>query len=308
MSSPAEAHANEPARTRRVREIDFARPTKFGQDQQRRIERAHEGFCRSAGTMLSAELRHGVELELENVAQLTWTAALAEVPKPSLLAVLEVQPLGRRVLFSGGLDFVFRALEKVLGSPLTSEPPERDLTEIELILARRVFNVLLGPLSVTWDELLGVQLSLVGLESQEANLHLAPASEPTLFISLNVKIDDHSSPLTLVVPYSTIAPVVSRLPGGRQGLAGPSSDPQTAQSLRAALAGVGIELRAEVAAVELTIEEVLGLKPGDVLRLGASADAGVTLCANSVPIHRCKPGRSGTRRAVEVLERLEGLE
>lgn len=308
MSSPAEAHANDATRARRVREIDFARPTKFGQDQQRRIERAHEAFCRSAGTLLSAELRHPVELELANIAQLTWSAALAEVPKPSLFAVLEVQPLGRRLLLAGGLDFVFRGIEKVLGSPVSSTPPERELTEIELVLAKRVFNVLLGPLSVTWDELLGVQLSLVSLESQEANLHLAPASEPTLSISLNVQIDDEPSPLAIVVPYSTIAPVVNRLPGGRHGVAGPTGDPQTALSLRAALAGVGIELRAEVAAVELTIEEVLGLKPGDVLRLGASAEAGVTLCANSFPIHRCKPGRSGTRRAIEVLERLEDFE
>ncbi len=65
-------------------------------------------------------------------------------------------------------------------------------------------------------------------------------------------------------------------------------------------------VRAEVAAVELPIEEVLALKPGDVLRLDGRADDGVTIYAGSVPVHRGRPGRSGARRAVQVTHRLTG--
>jgi flagellar motor switch protein FliM len=65
-------------------------------------------------------------------------------------------------------------------------------------------------------------------------------------------------------------------------------------------------VRAEVAAVDLPIEQVLGLAPGDVLRLDARADDGVTLFAGAVPMHRAMPGRSGGRRAVQVTERLGG--
>jgi len=42
-----------------------------------------------------------------------------------------------------------------------------------------------------------------------------------------------------------------------------------------------------------------------VLRLGP-ASSGSALYADNVAIHRTKPGRSGTRRAVEILERIEG--
>jgi flagellar motor switch protein FliM len=41
-----------------------------------------------------------------------------------------------------------------------------------------------------------------------------------------------------------------------------------------------------------------------VLRLDAPAEAGVTLFADKVPVHRAKPGRSGSRRAVQVTERV----
>ena len=39
--------------------------------------------------------------------------------------------------------------------------------------------------------------------------------------------------------------------------------------------------------------------------LGVAPDTGVTVYANSVPIHRARPGSSSGRRAVEILERLE---
>jgi len=43
-----------------------------------------------------------------------------------------------------------------------------------------------------------------------------------------------------------------------------------------------------------------------VLRLDGRADAGVTIYAGDVPVHRGMPGRSGGRRAVQVTHRLEG--
>src|SRR5262245_21686228 len=82
----------EPARARRakrVRDIDFSRPSKFGQDQQRRLERAHEAFCRSASQHLSAELLTEIEMEVLSVDQLTWSTAVAQVPQPSLSAIVE---------------------------------------------------------------------------------------------------------------------------------------------------------------------------------------------------------------------------
>ncbi|MGH2948384.1 MAG: FliM/FliN family flagellar motor switch protein, partial [Solirubrobacteraceae bacterium] len=77
-----------------------------------------------------------------------------------------------------------------------------------------------------------------------------------------------------------------------------------AERVRRAVGRVDMTVRAEVASVELPIEQVLALQAGDVLRLNAPADGGVTLYADKVPVHRAKPGRAGSRRAVQVVERV----
>ncbi len=50
----------------------------------------------------------------------------------------------------------------------------------------------------------------------------------------------------------------------------------------------------------LPIESVLALKEGDLLRLNSPAAGGITLYADQVPVHTGRPGRSGSRRAVQV--------
>jgi flagellar motor switch protein FliM len=289
-----------------VREVDFSRPNKFTQEQQRRFERAHEAFCRTVSTQLSAELRTPVELEVINVAQHTWSSALVEIPQPSIFGVVELQPVGSRILVAIELPTILRLIVRLLGGPGGGRVAARELTEIELALTRRLFATLLAQLSVTWQELLEVTLELLGLESSLQAVQLAPPSEPSLTVTMETRSEGSSSTITLIVPHRAIEPVIAALPTGHYGeLDAGAPDPAAAAAVRASLAAVGVEVRAEVAAIDMSVEDVLALKPGDVVRLGAPAAAGVLLYADAVPVHRARPGRSGRRRAVEVLERLE---
>jgi flagellar motor switch protein FliM len=291
-------------RTKRVREIDFSRPSKFAPDQQRRLERAHEAFCRTSSTQLSAELLSSIELEVLGVEQLTWSGALHQIPQPSIAAVVHAHPLDTQVVLTAELSLVVRLIERLLGGTPSTKLRLRELTEIETALVRRIFGTLLEQLSVTWQELADVSLSLGGIEPHIANLNsLAPPSEPTLTLTIEVKIDKASSTISLLLPHRSVEPIADRLSTGQFGESAP--DRAAADAVRARVAGVEVELRAEVAATTMTIDEVLMLQPGHVLRLGAPAADGVTLYAGHVPAHRAQPGRNGNHRAVQVVERLE---
>jgi flagellar motor switch protein FliM len=129
-------------------------------------------------------------------------------------------------------------------------------------------------------------------------------SEPTLALTMEARMDRDSATLALLLPYSAIAPVAHRF-SSRDDV-GATDDESQSAAVREAVGRVEMTVRAEVAAVDLPIEQVLALQPGDVLRLDARADEGVTLFADAVPMHRAMPGRSGGRRAVQVARRLEG--
>jgi len=302
---PEKTHAPT-RRPRRVREIDFTRPVKLAPDQQRRFERAHETFCRTASTRLSAELRTPFELEVINVEQLTWSAALAGVPQPSLFGVVGTKPLETTILLCMEQHAVFNLIERLIGGGDSEAAPNRSLTEIELALTRRTFVGLVEQLSNVWRELFGLELSLLELESQVANVELAPPSEPTVALTIETRGAHSSATISLLVPHRSIATVTGRLSGQYTDTseAAPGDD-ALGELVRTAIGAVEVEVRAEVGTLEMTIGEVLSISEGDVLRLGTNASAGVFLCTDGVRLHRARPGRSGSRRAVEIVERLE---
>jgi flagellar motor switch protein FliM len=124
-------------------------------------------------------------------------------------------------------------------------------------------------------------------------------SEPTLSLTLEARLAKSSSTVVLLVPHAS---VVSMLPTlGADETAGLAADSPLAVAVDAAVRHVDVVLRAEVAAVELTVEQVVGLRAGDLLRLESPAEAGATLYADAVPVCAVRLGRSGRRRAVQVV-------
>jgi flagellar motor switch protein FliM len=292
-------------RRRRMRAVDFTRPTKFTSEQERRLKRSLEAFCRTASTRLSAELRMPLELEVINSTQLTWSNAHAQVVSNSITAVVEARPIGTRLMLALEPALVLGAIELLLGGSEPSEIRERRMTDIDFALARHFCERLCAQLSLIWTDMAELELAVTQLETHLETAQMVPVSEPTLTLTMEARFAGTSTTVALLLPWSAIAPVAERFAARDDA---PDRGAEEIERVRRAVGGVDMTVRAEVASIELPIEQVLALQPGDVLSLGAPAEAGVTLYADKVPVHRAKPGRSGSRRAVQITERMRRSE
>jgi flagellar motor switch protein FliM len=284
-------------RRHRVRTVDFSRPTKFTNDHQRRIARAVDTFCQTAATRLSAELRWPIELEAINTTQVTWSGAQSLLPANSLSVILDVQPIGTRMLLSAEQAFVLMAIECFLGGSPDRPPRERRLTEIDWSLTHRLFDSIITQLSLVWQDLAGLNLVSREIELHNDSGQVASVSEPTLVVVIESRVNKLSSMIALLIPWIAIEPVATRI-AGRQLSDG--LDLHGGSDIRRAMSAVPVTLRAEVAAVELPVSEVLALTQGSVVHLGAPAQQGVSLFAENVRLGNGQPGANGGRRAIQV--------
>ena len=301
-TEPAEPRANG-RRPRWLRTVDFSRPTKFTTDQERRISRAMETFCRTAASRMSVE-RVPVELELLDCSQHTWTNAQTQVPPNSVIAQADLEPLGTKVVLTAEPALLLGALEALLGGAPERAPQTRKLTDIDLKLVRRVFDAFVEALSGVLNDVAGIQLSVGAIDASGETAYLEQPSEPTLALTMEAHLGGAVTVMVLLLPYTAVEPVISRFSGRDEGF-DRSRDPRSADAVRAGVSRVDVTLRAEVADRRMQVSEVLALQPGDVLKLGGAAGSEITLYAEDVPVHRARPGRSGHRRAVQVVAPVE---
>ena len=113
----------------------------------------------------------------------------------------------------------------------------------------------------------------------------APVSEPTLALTIEARMDARLGHARAAAPLLRDRRRSPHRFSSRDDVAA-DDDEREAAAVREAVGRVEMTVRAEVAAVDLPIEQVLALQPGDVLRLDARADDGVTLYADAVPVHR----------------------
>ncbi len=281
----------------RITPVDFSRPSKFTKDQERQLRRAHETFCRTASTGLSADIRTPLDLEVIGVAQLNWSNAVLEVGSDSVCAIVDVSPLGTHLVMTLERVFVLTLIERLCGGSLSGIAADRRLSDIDMAVTRRIFRLFVDQLSLVWHELAGVDLSFASVELEPSSAQIAALSDPTLVLTLEVRLAKGAFTLGIMLPYSAIEHATGRFTAGMADA--PAQDPRARSAMKRAITNVGIELRAEVAAVELSADELLGMRAGDVVRLGP-AKSGVTVYADGVPLHRAKPGRNGARRAVQI--------
>lgn len=283
-------------RQHRMRTVDFSRPTKFSADHQRRIVRATETFCQTAVTRLSAELRVPVELELLNSVQLTWADAQNQLPPGSLMSFVEVAPINTKLVLTIEHNFVLASLECLLGGIPDRLPRDRRLSEIDWSLTRRLVESLVGPMSAVWHELGGVSLKTGEIDPHDAG-QVASVSEPTFTVLIECRMGKQSFALGLLIPWASIEPIELEISGHE---AARPEDCSEAEPVRHAMAQVPVALRAEVAAIHMCVEDILGLGPGSVINFGCPAEDGVTLYAENTKLARAQPGSNGPRRAVQI--------
>lgn len=301
-STPVENDQHRGRRARWLRTVDFTRPTKFSTDQERRLRRTMESFCERVPTRMAAEHRTLVEMEIIDVVQYTWGDAFGLVPEGCVYMTLDTAPHPWRMLLAAELPVVLLALNRMLGGRDKSIEP-RELTDIDLMVVERLFGTIVAEMSQAFFDISEMTFGISHVDTQAETVQVAAGSEPTLQLTMEMRLENTSAILQLLIPHQGIAPVAHCFSRRDEGVH--MHDPAQAAQVRRGLSLVDVTVRAEVADTMLSIGDVLGLRPGDVIRLDAEAGDDIKLCVDRTPIHTAKAGRNGKFRAAQVTKRLE---
>ena len=125
---------------------------------------------------------------------------MESVPESSVAAVVETAGGDTKMIMTAELILVLEVIERLLGGTGDSVS-ERALTDIERVLARRLFGAFVECLSATWYDVCAESLELGRIDPLGEGPQIVPGSEPTLVITVEARLARRSTTLALLVPW-----------------------------------------------------------------------------------------------------------
>ncbi len=219
------------------------------------------------------------------------SALEATIGESDVRCPASIRPWCRDVSMSTGAAMAIAFAGSLLGGS-EAETADRPLSPVELDISIMLFEQLLDALKRVLG--LGEAVAAAG-----APVAAPPAEDDerpdahAVMITLQVTFGGLSAPLRILLPQEAVLKATIVLPKPEGAAA--SDPPEWAESLTRQVRRSNVTLRARISLAQMTLGDIVRMKPGDVLPFADGRDVDVRLDANGRDLARCELGRSGSR-------------
>ncbi|HLS22781.1 MAG TPA: flagellar motor switch protein FliM [Pseudogracilibacillus sp.] len=292
---------------KKVRVYDFKRALRFSKDQIRSIYRVHENYARLLTTYFSAQLRTYVNISVASVDQIPYEEFIRSIPNVTILNVYSVEPLEGRIILEVNPNIAYSMMDRQLGGQGYGDYSVSNLTEIETLLISQLFERSIPNLQEAWSSIIEIEPVLEEFEVNPQFLQLVSPNETVVVVSMNTKIGDVSGMINICIPHIVLEPIVPKLTAHYWMQTGTKErDPQTYSELTKLVRDIDVTAVALLGKAEITLKDLLYLKPGDVISLDQPIDEPLQLAVNDEPKMYVQVGKKHKKLAVQVLDKIKG--
>ncbi len=286
---------------RKIKTYDFNRPNRFSKDHMRTLEMLHEIFSRGFTASVAAYLRTVAEIKVVSVTQLPFREYTMSLPRPDCIFVLKMEPLDGSFLLEMNPELVLTLIDRILGGPGKAPNASRELTLIEQSVIEKIVNRGLETLQEAWLKVGHFQPKLTGYETTAQFVQIVAPNEIAAVIEFEVKVNEVTGKMSMCIPYVVLEPIIGDLSAQKWFTVGKKeSTAETVESLTKVMREAMMPIVVRVGAAQITVQEMLRLKAGDVIRLNTSPHHEIEVLIEGLVKLKGRPGVSSKKKALQV--------
>ena len=280
--------------------FDFRRPDRIPKSQVRAIHLLHDTFVRNLVSSLSAYLRAYLTVNLVSVEQLSYTEFMEGLPSPTCLVTLGLHPYDGNGVLELNPSLVFPILEMLLGGTgKSSQPIQRDITEIEQKLLDGLLRIILRDLQEAWKGVTEIDFTIESMETEPQLLRVLAPNEAVVSIGVEVRIADTVGMMNIAMPSIVIKMMRHKFDQQWSMRKSRASEAEQSRLLRL-LREASLTLEARLTGIELSVRNLLELKEGHLLTFDRSIDSPIELLVNGRQQYSGQVVSTGKKRALLV--------
>ncbi len=283
---------------------NFRRPDKFSKDHLRALQDLHREFSRQISLILTAYLRMRIEIEVVSTDQLTYDEFIRSMPSPMTIGIFELNPLPGQILLGVSFEVLSCIVDRMLGGLGLSEYKQRELTDIEEALSKKVIERIVKALESAWSNIVPVQGNVVGLDNNYQMVQVASTGEIVALITFEVQIaGKYFGLISLCFPYPVLETVLGNL--STQHIfqtKGIIATTEERQKMIDKLNTSKVDLSVLFGSTDISLEEFLDLKEGDIIKLDAKTTDDLIVKVNGEKKYFARPGTLKDKVCVKITE------
>jgi flagellar motor switch protein FliM len=284
---------------------DLANQDRIIRGRMPTLDIIHDRFIRLFRVSLSAALRKVANIGVNSSGPIKFGEFMNSLPLPSCLNILRVEPLRGSAVMVIESKLLYALVDSLFGGsdvPYT-KIEGKDFTPIEIKIARRIVMAAIDDLEKAWAPVFPVKIHYSRTEINPQFVAVVPPSDVVISTAFDVELEKMSGSIKLVIPYSTLEPIKSKLSVGFQNEQ-LEVDHIWINRIKTQLMATNVNLSVSLGNAFINLNEFTELKKGDVLILDKDSDKPLDIMVEGLQKFKGVPGVVKGNKAIKIVETL----
>jgi len=282
-----------------VRPYNLATQERIVRGRMPTLEIINERFARLLRIGLFNFVRRSPEISVGPVRIVKYSEFIRNLAVPASLNLVQIKPLRGNALFIFDPKLVFLVVDNLFGGSgqIHTRVEGRDFTPTEQRIIRRMLAIVFEDLQKSWAPVHEVQFEYVRSEMKTQFANISTPNEVVVVTSFNIEFGAAGGEFHICIPYAMLEPIRDLLYSSIQG-DHMEIDKRWVRLMSKQIQSADIELVVNLGQVQLTFEQLLKMKVGDVV--GIEIPQPLIAEVDGVPVMECKCGVLNGQYALKV--------
>lgn len=267
----------------------------------------YEKFMRSFRVSLSSALRKIAALNHASTDFLKFGEFINTLPMPTCMSVLRFNALRGSALLVVESKLAYALVDSFFGGddrPYT-KIEGKDFTPIELSIVKKVVDLAIDDLEQAWESVERIDCSFVRTEVNPQFVGIVPPTDVVIASTFDVELENANGTITLVIPYATIEPIKQKLSSGFQVESDQTDKKLWSGIIQRQLMDTEVDINVNLGETEVTLKELMSLKPGDVISLDQDSNGEFLVDIEGVSKFKGFYGINHGSVAIQITQKIE---
>lgn len=284
----------------KIKYYDFKRPNTVSREKKRMLYKVFETTAYQISREVSNFLRGTAKVSLNSIDELSFEIFKNTCPELMFINTIRLKPLKGFGCIAMDMGLCLSIVEKAFGGEGKTQSEIRKLTDTETAIVGNVVKIVLEKLGIAWKPHDEMEWNISDTAMEPRYLNIASEADVVLLVSFTFNLESSFGEMKFCVPVSSVDKTLDDFFSNKP-VNTDEEDNESREALKKLSAGIKLAVTGVLDETDFTVNDIVNLKVGDVLRLDGKVTNNLKVFVEGENKFYGKLGLNGSKKAIQIV-------